>query len=265
MKSLHTYHLVTPSPWPFLASICAGLLALSLLSFLCGLSNGLFFFFNSLISMILIMSLWWRDVLREALFFGNHTRKVQRALKLGFVIFIITEIMFFVSFFWAFFHFSISPSVEIGSIWPPLGIVPLDTFKIPFLNTCLLLYSGLTLTMVHYSLITKNDEFASIGFLFTLISGFLFLCIQLNEYIISSFTIADGVFGSSFYMLTGFHGLHVLIGLVFIFVCFFRFVNGHFTIDRHLGFELAAWYWHFVDVVWLFLFVSVYWWGGSGS
>jgi cytochrome c oxidase subunit 3 len=170
--------------------------------------------------------------------------------------------MFFFAFFWAFFHSSLSPAVEIGCVWPPAGIVPFNPWKVPLFNTFILLLSGLTITICHHALVKGQDRLCTIFFGATIFLALSFTLVQLYEYRISPFGISDGIYGSTFFMATGFHGLHVIIGSIFISICFLRMLSGHFTREHHVGFECAAWYWHFVDIVWLFLFVVVYWWGG---
>jgi len=184
---------------------------------------------------------------------------VQKGLKMGMVLFIVSEVLFFFAFFWAFFHSSLAPAVQIGSVWPPVGISVFDPWGIPLLNTLILLLSGLTITYTHHGLLLGYKDVVKDGFLFTLLLAFLFTFFQGYEYLNAAFSISDGIYGSTFYLATGFHGFHVLIGTLFILVCFLR--RGQFTVDHHVGFEAAAWYWHFVDVVWLFLFVTIYWWG----
>lgn len=218
--------------------------------------------FLGLLSLTLAMSFWWRDVVREATYEGAHTSVVQKGLRLGVILFIVSEVMFFFGFFWAFFHSSLAPTVQIGCVWPPVGITPFNPWGIPLLNTTILLLSGLTITAVHHYLVAGNKEEALNFYIFTLVLAIFFTLFQVYEYISAPFSISDGIYGSTFFMATGFHGFHVIVGTVFILVCFFRTVLDHFTRTHHIGFEAAAWYWHFVDVVWLFLFVSVYWWGG---
>jgi cytochrome c oxidase subunit 3 len=166
--------------------------------------------------------------------------------------------MFFFAFFWAYFHSSLAPAIEIGSVWPPWRIVPFNPWGIPFLNTCILLLSGVTITYVHHSIIRGNLENAVEGFVYTVGLAFLFTLFQAYEYFEAPFSISDGVYRSTFYVATGFHRLHVIIGTIFIFVCLGRLVLHHFTKQHHFRFEAAAWYWHFVDVVWLFLFISIF-------
>jgi len=179
------------------------------------------------------------------------------------ILFIVSEIMFFFSFFWTFFHSSLSPDTQIGCIWPPLELVSLKTFRVPALNTAILLTSGAAVTWAHYGLIKNDRTQVTMAFGFTLFLAVLFTAFQVMEYLSSKYYMTDGVYGSIFFMITGFHGFHVIIGSVFLAVCFFRFLNYHFTPKHHLGFQAAAWYWHFVDVVWILLFLCVYMWGNS--
>ena len=208
------------------------------------------------------MYTWWRDIVREATFEEQHTFSVQRGMRLGMILFIVSEIMFFFAFFWAFFHSSFSPAFNIGGTWPPVAITVIPTFGIPLTNTFLLLSSGATVTWSHHAILVRAKKQALFSLILTLVLASLFTTLQVVEYLDSPFTISDSVFGSCFFMTTGFHGFHVFIGTIFIFVSFLRIVFNHFTSTHHFGFEAAAWYWHFVDVVWLFLFVVVYWWGG---
>nr|ARH54811.1 cytochrome c oxidase subunit 3 [Trigonopterus sp. 5 AH-2016] len=259
MKKNHTFHLVDQSPWPILGS-------LSLFSFMVGLIK--WFHFNepnllwlSMLTIVLIMVQWWRDVTRESTFQGLHTLKVTMGLRWGMILFITSEIFFFLAFFWAFFHASLSPSVELGMNWPPSGISPFNPLEIPLLNTLILLSSGLSVTWSHHSLM-ENNYYQAISSLFiTVLLGFYFTLLQMFEYKEAPFTIADSVYGSCFFMTTGLHGLHVIIGSVFLTVCLIRMYWNHFSSKHHFGFEAAAWYWHFVDVIWLFLYMSIYWWG----
>jgi len=220
---------------------------------------GGYILFFGVIYLITIVTFWWRDVIREATFEGMHTSKVQRGLKMGMILFIVSEIMFFFAFFWAYFHSSLAPAIEIGSIWPPVGISVFNPWGVPLVNTFILLLSGVTITYAHHAIISSDKELAKDGFAFTILLAVLFTLFQAYEYVEAPFNISDGIYGSTFFMATGFHGLHVIIGTTFILVCFLRL--NHFTTTHHVGFEAAAWYWHFVDVVWLFLFVSIYWWG----
>jgi len=260
-KQQHTFHLVTPSPWPLLAALSAFIVTFSAVMYMHSYHHGGLTLVGGLVTLLAVLVVWWRDVIREATFEGAHTRAVQTGLRLGMLLFILSEIMFFFAFFWAYFHASLSPTVEVGCIWPPFGIITFNPWGIPLLNTCILLLSGVTITYVHHALIQGNFVGAKEGFIYTISLAMLFTALQAYEYIEAPFSISDGIYGSTFFMATGFHGLHVIIGTIFISVCFVRFLLSHFTKQHHFGFEAAAWYWHFVDVVWLFLFISIYWWG----
>nr|YP_010363621.1 cytochrome c oxidase subunit III [Tenebroides mauritanicus]UNZ12735.1 cytochrome c oxidase subunit 3 [Tenebroides mauritanicus] len=259
MKSNHPFHLVDYSPWPLLG-------ALSAMTTMMGLIKWFHFYDNNLLLlgfliMTMIMYQWWRDIVREGTYQGLHTFSVTTGLRWGMILFITSEVFFFVSFFWGFFHNSLTPAVEIGMLWPPKGIIPFNPLQVPLLNTLILLTSGLTVTWAHHSLMENNYKQATQGLLLTVILGVYFSMLQGYEYLEAPFTISDAVYGSSFFMATGFHGLHVLIGTTFLLICLIRHINNHYSVNHHFGFEAAAWYWHFVDVVWLFLYVSIYWWG----
>nr|WFP43284.1 cytochrome c oxidase subunit III [Hemigyrus spinosus spinosus] len=259
LNANHPYHLVNPSPWPLTGALGAMIMT-------SGLVKWFHFFNNSLVILgVLITSLtmfqWWRDVTREGTYQGLHTLPVNYGLRWGMILFIISEIFFFISFFWAFFHSSLSPSIELGTIWPPSGIQPFNPLQIPLLNTAILLSSGISMTWAHHSLMEGNSTQTTQGLLITIMLGIYFSILQAYEYMEASFTIADATYGSTFFMATGFHGLHVIIGTSFLFICFTRHFLHHFSPNHHFGFEAAAWYWHFVDVVWLFLYISIYWWG----
>jgi len=210
---------------------------------------------------LFVMFVWWRDIIREATLEGQHTQTVQTGLRLGVVLFIVSEVMFFVAFFWAFFHSSFNPNLAIGGVWPPAFLIPLNPWKVPYLNTVILLTSGATVTWAHHSIVWGNKAEAINALLLTVIAAFYFTSLQVFEYLTASFSISDGIYGSTFYMATGFHGFHVFVGTCFLTVCLIRLALNHFTQTHHFGFEAAAWYWHFVDVVWLFLFITIYWWG----
>jgi heme/copper-type cytochrome/quinol oxidase subunit 3 len=259
----HPFHILEPSPLPFLMSI-------SVLEFALGLI--LYFHFSNpwvalfgLGSLLVIFTYWMTDIIREATFGGFHTTYVVSNLQLGFKLFILTEIMFFVSFFWAFFHFSLSPSIFIGMQWPPNGIIPVYPWRLPFFNTILLLYSSFLVNMAHKAFGAHMYKEIRIGLRMAIICGIFFLCIQFYEYSVASFSINDSVYGSIFYMLTGCHGLHVFVGTIFLIVAYFRHGLKHFTSEHHVGFDIAALYWHFVDVVWIFVYFFVYIWGGGFS
>jgi cytochrome c oxidase subunit 3 len=213
---------------------------------------------------IFTMYTWFRDIVREAVYEGQHTKQVQLGLRNGMLLFIFSELLFFISFFWAFFHSSMNPTIEIVQ-WPPLGIEVIGPWGVPLLNTFILLTSGATVTWAHHAIFTGSFKRTVEGLAITVFLGCFFLCVQMLEYAEAPFTISDSVYGSTFFLTTGFHGFHVFIGTIFLLVCLVRLYNQEFTREHHVGFESAIWYWHFVDVVWLFLFVVVYWWGGSAS
>nr|UYB79134.1 cytochrome c oxidase subunit III [Lirapex sp. ZZ-2022] len=253
------FHLVEFSPWPLTGSIGALFLTIGLVGWMRNISSvGLIV---GLLLILLTMLQWWRDVIREGAFQGHHTSMVYKGLCLGMVLFIASEVLFFFAFFWAYFHSSLAPTPELGSCWPPVGISPLNPFEVPLLNTAVLLASGVTVTWAHHALMQGNRPSAIQGLLFTVLLGVYFTYLQAGEYYEASFSIADGAYGSTFFVATGFHGLHVLIGSTFLIVCLIRAWSYHFSDSHHFGFEAAAWYWHFVDVVWLFLYLSIYWWG----
>lgn len=257
--SNHPFHLVDYSPWPLTGAIGTIVIISGLIKWFHQYTRYLLLL-GILITLLTIYQ-WWRDICREGTFQGLHTTPVTIGLRWGIILFIISEIFFFISFFWAFFHRSLSPRIEIGAIWPPTGITPFNPFQVPLLNTAILLASGITVTWAHHGLIERNHTQTTQGLFFTVLLGIYFTFIQGYEYIEASFTIADAVYGATFFIATGFHGLHVLIGTTFLIICIIRHINYHFSKTHHFGFEAAAWYWHFVDVVWLFLYVSIYWWG----
>jgi cytochrome c oxidase subunit 3 len=205
--------------------------------------------------------LWFRDVIAEGTYKGNHTLAVQKGIAIGIALFIISEVFFFLAIFWAYFHSALSPDVEVGSEWPPMGIQAINPFELPLLNTIILLSSGLTVTYAHHSLIEGNRASTLYGLVYTILLATVFTILQGVEYTVSSFTISDGVFGSCFYFGTGFHGLHVIIGTIFLAVAFWRILAYHLTDNHHIGFESGIFYWHFVDIVWLFLYIFIYYWG----
>jgi cytochrome c oxidase subunit 3 len=257
----HPFHLVSPSPWPLYTCIALLTLTTSGVLTMHGFSNANTFLMLAFLSLISSMTLWWRDVISEGTYLGNHTLAVQRGLNMGVALFIVSEALFFLAIFWAFFHSALSPTVELGAQWPPMGIEAINPFELPLLNTVILLSSGVTVTYAHHSLIQGNRSGALYGLVATVILAIVFTGFQGIEYTVSSFTISDGAFGSCFYFATGFHGLHVMIGTAFIAVGLWRVIAYHLTDMHHLGLESSILYWHFVDVVWLFLFISIYYWG----
>ena len=263
LKTAHTFHLVDPSPWPLIASLGALMLTSGLVLYMHKFVGGWQLLTTGFFIILYMMYTWWRDIIREATFEDQHSVAVQKGLRLGMVLFIVSEIMFFFAFFWAFFHSSIAPAHSIGGVWPPKAITTINTFTIPLTNTFLLLTSGATVTWAHHALLARAKKHTLVALIFTLALAVLFTCLQGLEYVNAPFNISDGVYGSCFYMATGFHGFHVFVGTVALFVSFIRIILNHFTNKHHFGFESAIWYWHFVDVVWLFLFINVYWWSNK--
>jgi len=376
-RQLHKWHIVSPSPWPFLTACSIFIFVIGLVCTMHFIKNGKLLLFIGVVLILMSMFFWFRDIIRESTFMGYHTIPVQQNLRFGFILFIVSEVMFFFSFFWAYFHCSLSPSIWIGSIWPAEGIVyffisenfntysyyynffydnkflnngywttfnnffkPIkvvrqnffcykfidldyyninkfnifwkftidwhnnlntvenDTtilcnflndsicvfkkvkfntgsiiygnlydkgvlispYSVPLLNTAILLTSGAVLTLSHALLRIEQFLFAIWALIVTVILAFYFILCQFVEYSYCSFSINDGIYGSLFFMLTGFHGFHVIVGTVFLSVCLLRFFLMHFTRTDHLGFEAAIWYWHFVDVVWILLYLVVYLW-----
>lgn len=276
----HPYHLVDPSPWPALGSLAALILAFG---FALALHPALFgsgvesvmkavhwwALAPGLLLVLGVMYWWWSDVIAESRVF--HTAVVQLGLRYGMILFIASEVLFFAAFFWAFFDAALYPGAAnmpvraeaTGGIWPPKGISIIAPFDLPLMNTLILLLSGTTATWAHHSIIEGNQKDAVRGLLCTVVLGAIFTCIQAYEYIHAPFTFSQDIYTSTFFMATGFHGFHVLVGTIFLIVCLIRAAKGQFKPKQHFGFEAAAWYWHFVDVVWLFLFFCIYWWGAG--
>ena len=255
----HPYHLVDESPWPIIASI-----------FGLGLTRGIAKWFYTdntnlfLIRFFIIIvtcSQWWRDVSREGAFQGLHTKIVVLGLRWGIVLFITSEIFFFVSFFWAFFHSSLAPNIEVGSYWPPMGIQTFNPWRVPLLNTIILISSGVRVTWSHKAIEENRHTQAINSLILTIILGLYFTALQAMEYYEATFRFADSAYGSTFFIATGFHGLHVIVGTLFLLVCCLRISKGGLGLHHHFGFVAAVWYWHFVDIVWLFLFAWIYVWG----
>nr|UGS80535.1 cytochrome c oxidase subunit III [Teliapsocus conterminus] len=255
----HPFHLVNASPWPLTGALAALFMTLGMVEWFHSPKSILMSI--GLMTLILTMIQWWRDVIRESTFQGTHSFFVSTGMRWGMILFITSEVMFFLSFFWAFFHSSLAPSMELGLNWPPNGLNPFNPMQIPLLNTIILLSSGASITWAHHALMQNNFSSTMNSLILTIMLGLYFTALQAYEYMEASFTIADSVYGSTFFMATGFHGLHVIIGTIFIMISFIRQIKPHFSSSHHFGFEAAAWYWHFVDVVWLFLYVSIYWWG----
>jgi len=257
----HPFHILTKSYCPFFLSISVFLSVLALIVFFnykqCPGLN--FLSGTALISFVITFRQWVKEIWQES-DAGHHTEAVSNGFRMGFILFICTEIMFFFSFFWGFFHFSLSPSVQIGNVWPPLGIETFSPWKVPLLNTLILLTSGLTVTLAHLYILNDDYTQAWQYLARTILLGVIFLLLQYWEYNSSAFSISDSVYGSIFFLLTGFHGFHVFVGTVFLIVVFKRLISFTLFSDDHVSFELASWYWHFVDVVWIFLYTFVYIW-----
>ena len=261
MKQRHPYHLVDPSPWPFVVSSAALCCTLGAVIYIHAYEYGLALITFGFGLLFLGLYCWWRDVVREATFEGHHTAAVQKGLRLGIALFIASEVIFFFAFFWAFFHSSLAPVYQIGGVWPPAAIQTINPWEIPLLNTVILLSSGATVTWAHYAIVAGAKKHAQIALTSTIGLAVIFTSLQAFEYYTSPFSISDGIYGSVFYITTGFHGFHVIVGTIFLTVCLGRLTWNHFSRQHHLGFEIAAWYWHFVDVVWILLFITLYWWG----
>ena len=259
----HAFHLVDPSIMPLLTSFSTMTFLTGSVMFFHGYQFGIQMTIFGFFAVITCMFLWWRDIVREGTYEGFHTNIVQLGLRYGMILFIVSEVMFFFAFFWAFFAASLAPTIEIGNIWPPKGIAAFDPKAIPLLNTLILLSSGATVTYSHHAITAGNKVEAVWALVLTIALAVFFTAFQAVEYVTANFTISDGIFGSTFFMATGFHGFHVFVGTCFLFVCLIRLMLNHFTIQHHFGFEAAAFYWHFVDIVWLFLYVAVYYWGGN--
>ena len=257
---LHPFHIVEESPWPILISIAAFNTLINLVFFAWKITGRSFFFFN-LSLVVVILFFWGGDVTKEGTLMGFHTQEIEYSLKWSMGWFIIREVFFFVSFFWAFFSLSLSSTIELGDSWPPLILNPINPFAIPLLNTLILLRSGVSLTWGHHSIIEGNYEKGVIGLGLTILLGVYFTILQVMEYCERTFRFNDSLYGNVFFLSTGFHGAHVIIGTSLLTMCFLRlFFNQHFR-NHHIGLEARRWYWHFVDVVWLFLFTFIYWWG----
>jgi len=252
------FHLVTPSPWPILLSFSLLNLTVGAVLYMHGFLNGGIVLTTGFILTVSGMTLWFRDVITEGTYLGDHTKEVRHGLMIGVLLFIVSEVFAFLSVFWAFFHSSLSPAVEIGGSWPPMGITPLDPFAIPLLNTFLLLSSGAFITYAHHALIAGNRKAAIDGVFLTLVLAIAFTLLQYYEYSEAGFSMSDGVYGSAFYASTGLHGLHVIVGTIFILVGYIRLINYQLTNSTHQGFEASILYWHFVDVVWIVIFSIVY-------
>ena len=259
----HDFHILSPSVYPFLGSV--GAFAMLFGSVLWMHGGTPFLFWGGLVAVLYTMFGWWSEVVKES-HVGDHTPVVRIGLRYGFILFIMSEVMFFSAWFWTFFKHALYPmgpqSPAVDGVWPPAGIETFDPWHLPLINTLILLCSGAAATWAHHALVHENNrQDVKWGLSIAIALGLLFTFFQGYEYYHASFGFAGNIYGASFFMATGFHGAHVIIGTIFLFVCLMRVLKGHFTPTQHVGFEAAAWYWHFVDVVWLFLFASIYIWG----
>jgi cytochrome c oxidase subunit III len=279
----HDYHIVDPSPWPILGSFGALVMAVGAVAYMQYNKGNEFHFLGLnlaspwllLIGFTIVLYTmygWWADTVKEA-HAGAHTRVVSLHLRYGMIMFIASEVMFFAAWFWAFFDASLFPAEQVqylreaytGGQWPPKGLEVLDPLHLPLYNTVILLLSGTTVTWAHHALIHGDRNGLKWGLALTVGLGMIFSMVQAYEYSVAPFSFSGSLYGATFFMATGFHGFHVLIGTIFLAICLFRALAGHFTPKQHFGFEAAAWYWHFVDVVWLFLFFCIYVWASWGA
>lgn len=258
MRVLHPYHMVTASPWPAYISLALFNAAVGAVGYFGGLPAGGSALLAAVAAVTLVLTLWLRDVVAEGTYLGDHTADVVRGLGLGTALFISTEVMVFVSLFWAYFHAALSPAVEVGVVWPSAGLAAIDPFALPLLNTVLLLSSGASVTYAHHGVVAGSRGAAAAGLAVTLGLAVVFTACQGVEYSTAPFSMQDGVYGTVFYASTGAHGFHVLLGTLFLGVGTARLLAHHLTSGHHEGLQFGIVYWHFVDVVWLFLFVAVY-------
>jgi cytochrome c oxidase subunit 3 len=257
-KDYHGFHIPRPSPWPFFVSMSLFPIMLALIEwfhyFKITILETIFYFSF----LFFIIGMWGRDVVVESTFQGYHTSLVQANLRLGFILFLVSEAMFFITFFVSHFYYALSPSIWIGCTWPPKGIEAVNPFGVPLLNTVILVSSGFGVTYSHRCMLAGDRRGVTIGLLHSIVLGFFFILFQFYEYVTTSFSINDSVFGSIFFVTTGFHGVHVMLGVVGLIIGLIRHIQYHFTIEHHLGFEFAIWYWHFVDVIWILLYLFFY-------
>ena len=267
----HDYHIIDPSPWPLIGSIGALIMAFGAVFWM----KEIWPIWVMLIGLLIVlytMYAWWSDVIKES-HQGDHTPVVQLHLRYGMILFIASEVMFFVAWFWAFFDASLFADEAIqfsrvehtGGVWPPADLTVLDPWHLPLFNTVILLLSGTTVTWAHHALLHNDRDSLKLGLICTVVLGIIFSAVQVYEYVEAPFGFVDSIYGATFFMATGFHGFHVFVGTIFLLVCLMRAYKGHMTPEKHFGFEAAAWYWHFVDVVWLFLFAAIYVWGNFGG
>lgn len=258
---LHPFHLVGPSPWPIFTSFSLLNVALTLGLTSHGYITNINLLFLTFFTLLYSMTLWFKDIIAESTYLGEHTIAVKRGLNQGFLLFVVSEILIFISLFWAFFHSAINPTMEIGMSWPPAGIEAISPAELPLLNTIILLASGVTITYAHHALINGDRNNTLYGFIYSTLLIVLFVACQALEYRFSSFTFADGVYGSTFFSLTGLHGIHMMMLIIMLAVCTWRIYNYDFTNTSHVGAETTILYLHVLDVIWLFIYIIVYWWG----
>ncbi|MEL7344471.1 MAG: cytochrome c oxidase subunit 3 [Pseudomonadota bacterium] len=259
----HDYHIIDPSIWPFIAAVSA--FAMLFGAVLWMHDAGPWLFLIGLTGVLYTMYAWWSEVVRES-GAGDHTPVVRIGLRYGFILFIMSEVMFFAAWFWSYFKHAIWPGGELTpaafDVFPPANIETFDPWHLPLINTLILLCSGAAATWAHHALVEEdNKDDMKTGLVIAVALGVIFTALQAYEYSHAAFGFSGNIYAANFFMATGFHGAHVVIGTIFLFVCYMRVRAGHFTPERHVGFEAAAWYWHFVDVVWLFLFAAIYVWG----
>jgi len=257
----HLFHVLEFSLWPFF-------LAFGLFFFVTGIAfsihyvvTGYYILLIGLLMLIITSIFWFLDISREAVVKGYHTKIVRKGLKIGFLFFIASEIMLFFGFFWAFFHSALCPSIELGAIWPPVGLNVIPVFDFPLFNTFILIISGFAVTWAHRGISLGSFKESIDGLILTILLGLFFIFLQGLEYYESTFNLQDGIYSSVFFLLTGLHGCHVIVGVCFLFICFISLLFNHFLTNHYLRFVFAVWYWHFVDIVWILLFLSLYCWG----
>ena len=260
----HDYHILPPSLWPLLGGIGAFVMLFGAVLWMQSITPWMFFIGLALV--LYVMFGWWSEVVSEGNNGVDHTPVVKIGLRYGVVLFIMSEVMFFSAWFWSFFKHAMYPmgpdSPAIDGMFPPAGIETFDPWHLPLINTLILLCSGCAATWAHHAIAHENNRKDLVnGLIIAIALGAVFTVLQAYEYSHAAFGFAGNIYGANFFMATGFHGFHVVVGTIFLFVCLMRALRGHFTPERHIGFEAAAWYWHFVDVVWLFLFAAVYVWG----
>nr|YP_009919721.1 Cox3 [Metschnikowia drakensbergensis]QMQ98318.1 Cox3 [Metschnikowia drakensbergensis]QMQ98334.1 Cox3 [Metschnikowia drakensbergensis] len=258
---LHPFHLVSPSPWPLYTSFALMNLALSMGLTAHNYMNNNFYMLFNMFSVLYVLTLWFKDVMAESTYLGDHTKAVKTGLTQGFYLFVVSEMLMFASLFWAYLHSSLNPTMEMGMSWPPAGMEAMSASELPLLNTMMLLASGVTMTMGHHALMNSNRKDTLYGFIFTTLLIVLFVMLQYFEYMFSSFTITDGVYGSTFYSLTGLHFLHMSMTGIMLGTCSWRIYNYDFTNNSHVFAEMTVLYLHILDILWLFIYMICYWWG----